>query len=143
MVDNQTALVIPRCGGAIVPQTFRFFDGRATPYEFSFSATIPSITEEHEGFLHEASNQLCQHNLDNVFSVRLLDDPDSEFPMRVTEGKVNIMMLVGSVPDSALTEALWVFSPNETQRYNCLSVCRTINGKHVPDHDCLWFSDGS
>jgi hypothetical protein len=50
MVGSETALVIPRYEGAIVPRTFRFFGGRVTPYEFSFSATTP-LTDKYEGFL--------------------------------------------------------------------------------------------
>ncbi|KAI1803917.1 hypothetical protein F4811DRAFT_311714 [Daldinia bambusicola] len=136
VVKNQDALVIPRYEGAIVPRTFRFFEGKAAPYEFSFSDMAPAVEEDHEEFVLEVSNVLRQYDLDDVFGVRLLDDYDSELPMEVTEGNVNIMMPVGSVPDSSLMEALWVFSPDETQRCHCLSVCRIIDGKHRPDHGC-------
>jgi hypothetical protein len=135
MVGSQTALVVPRYEGAIVPRTFRFFGGRAIPYEFSFSATIPPM-EEHEGFLQDVSNLLREHDLDEIFGVRLLDDHDPELSMEVTEGKANIMMPVGSLPDSALTEALWVFSPNEDQKCHCQERCRTIDGEHKADHGC-------
>lgn len=51
--------------------------------------------------MQKVSNLLCLHNSEYAFDVRLLDNHDSELPMEVTEGKVNIMMPVGSVPDSA------------------------------------------
>ena len=56
--------------------------------------------------------------------------------MEVTEGKTNIMMPRGSVPDEDLIEALWVFSAIETQSCHCREYCFTRDGKHVANHGC-------
>lgn len=79
--------------------------GVTVPYEFAFLEVIPSVTS-HEGFLRELSSLLYDIGLENMLGVRLLDSYDPDRPMKVTEGKTNIMMPRGSIPDADLIEAL-------------------------------------
>ena len=134
-VGSQTSTLVPKYQGSIVPRTFRFMGGGTVPYEFAFSETMPSETS-HEGFLQELSGFLHDHGLEGILGVRLLDSYDPDRPMEVTEGKTNIMMPSGSVLDTDLIEALWVFHPEETQRCHCREYCFKSDGKHVENHGC-------
>lgn len=109
--------------------------GVTVPYEFAFSEAIPSVAS-HEGFLRELSSLLYDIGLENLLGVRLLDSYDPNRPKEVTEGKTNIMMPRGSVPDADLIEALWVFSAGENQSCYCREYCFTRDGKHVANHGC-------
>lgn len=79
---------------------------------------------------------LCKLGLQNVFGLRYLDEFDPELSMEVTEGNANIMMSRGSVPDSSLIEALWVFSTRDDDRCHCREVCIKLQGGHDRDHSC-------
>jgi hypothetical protein len=90
-IGSQTASKIAKYEAFAVPRAFRFFGGKLTPYEFEFSETIQS-EEEHKDFFEQLSDLLHQHNLQDLFGLRLLGDFDPALPMEVTEGKTNIMM---------------------------------------------------
>lgn len=134
-IGIETASSVPKYEAFVVPRSYRFFGGEVTPYEFGFAETIHSAKEDNE-FLQHLSDLLDRLDLKNVFGLRVLDDYDPNYSMEVTEGNSNIMLPRGSVPDSEVIDALWVFSPEGPQRCHCNSVCRKIDGKHVEDHGC-------
>jgi hypothetical protein len=134
-VGSQDTAVVPKYEGFVAPRSFRFVNGEAAPYEFSFSPTPPPM-DGHEEFFKEVACLLDRLTLVDVFGIRLLSDHDPGLPMEVTEGTANLMMPVGSVPDSALTEALWVFSPDANQRCHCREMCRRDHGRHFHHHGC-------
>jgi hypothetical protein len=104
-VGNAYTAAVPKYEGFITPRTFRFVNEKPTPYEFYFSSTQPS-TDGNEDFFDEVAQLLDKCGLADVFGVRVLPDHEPELRMEVTEGTTNIMMPIGSAPDSALTEAL-------------------------------------
>ena len=110
-------------------------DGVTIPYEFAFSEETQSEAS-HKSFFQDFSSLLCNIGLENVLGVRLLDSYDLSRPIEMTEGKKNIMMPRGSVPDADLIEALWVFSTGETQSCHCREYCFTRDRKHVANHGC-------
>lgn len=80
---------------------------------------------------------LHQHGLENVLGVRSLDGYDPELSVEITEGKTNIMIPRGSVKDSELIEALWVFKSDAFLRCHCREQClKDYEGKHFETHSC-------
>ncbi|KAL4961394.1 uncharacterized protein BDV14DRAFT_203844 [Aspergillus stella-maris] len=110
-VSENDDFVVPKYKGFIIPRTFRFFHGYLTPFEFDFSSSSPPRSDADREFLQELSVLLHQYGLENVFGVRSLDRYDSDLSVEVTEGKANIMISRGSVKESELIEAFWVFGP--------------------------------
>ncbi|KAL1867181.1 hypothetical protein Plec18167_008722 [Paecilomyces lecythidis] len=128
--------IVPKYEGFVVPRTFRVFHEQLIPYEFEFS-TIPVFHNSgHANFLQKLADLLRQYDLDKVFGVRSLTEYNPELSVEVTEGKTNIMIPRGSVQESDLIEALWVFSPNGLQKCHCREYCLIINKKHVENHGC-------
>jgi hypothetical protein len=132
-VGDEMADVTERYHGFVVPRSFRLFDGVPAPYEFAFSSTAPSYDEE---FHQKLFNMLRNLGLQDVFGLRYLDEYDPELSMEVTEGNTNIMMPRGSVPDSSVIEALWVFGPRDNDRCHCREVCFKLKDGHQGDHSC-------
>lgn len=133
---NNSDIVVPKYEGFIIPRTFRFFNGVWSPVEFDFSPCSSDGDSDHE-FLVGISALLHQHGLDNVLGLRALDRYDPELSVEITEGKTNIMMPRGSVKDSELIEAVWVFSTDDDQRCHCREYCwKDTEGNHLSDHGC-------
>jgi hypothetical protein len=131
-VGNDTDAVVSKYGRLVLPRSFRLFRGAFMPYEFEFSdETWPrqmSVTRE---FLDELSALLYRSRLDQVVGLRLLDSHDSELAVEVTEGNVNIMLPRGTIPDTQLIPALWVFGEDERDN-RCPVVCSVdAGGSHV------------
>ena len=120
--------------GHIVPRSYRFMKGATVPYEFAFAAE-PRENED-LAFFQSLSNMLYRLGLQELFGVRVLDNRDPQLSLEVTEGKTNIMMPRGSVPDSAVIEALWVFGKDEDDRCHCREVCFATSTGHSGDHSC-------
>ncbi|KAK2803796.1 hypothetical protein FQN51_003026 [Onygenales sp. PD_10] len=121
LVDLQnlsTPWTVPKYEGFVIPRTFRFFNGIWSPVEFDYSPCT-SDGDPDPAFLVGISALLRQHGLENVLGVRSLDRYDSELSVEITEGKTNIMMPRGSVKDSELIEAVWVFSTDDDERCHC------------------------
>lgn len=128
--------VVPKYEGFIIPRTFRFFNGNLAPFEFDFSPCASHEDHDPEFFL-KISALLHQHSLENVLGVRSLDRYDPDLSVEITEGKTNIMIPRGSVNDSELIEAVWVFSTDDDQRCHCREYCwKDTEGKHLNDHGC-------
>lgn len=133
---NDKNAVVSKYEGFIVPRSFRFFDRKLTPFEFEFSSFFPQGNCDLE-FFERLSCLLHDHNLENVLGVRCLDKFDPELSVEVTEGKTNIMISRGSVQNSELIEAFWIFSTDDDQRCHCRESCwKDSEGKHVEDHGC-------
>lgn len=89
-------------------------------------------SDNNREFQQKVFRLLCQLGLEDVFGLRRLpllfiDDHDPDLlSLEVTEGKVNMMMARGSVPDTEVIEALWIFGPQENEachwRENCFRV---------------------
>lgn len=109
----------------------------ALPYEFKLS-DADSPPQVNQGFVSEMSFLLCQHGLDQVLGLRVLDRYDSELIIEVTEGNVNIMIRRGTIPEEELIQALWVFAKDEDQACHCREFCRRdSNGNHFEsNHTC-------
>lgn len=135
-VNDRNESVVTKYEGLIVPRTFRFFKGYLAPFEFDFSLSPPHRDTEC-GFFGELSALLYQHGLENILGVRSLDRYDPELSVEITEGKTNIMIPKGSVRESELIEAFWVFGPDNLQRCHCREYCwKSSEGNHVEDHGC-------
>ncbi|KUL81524.1 hypothetical protein ZTR_10336 [Talaromyces verruculosus] len=119
--------------GLITPRSFRLWGGLPVPYEFAFSPTMPMYDAKFE---HRVFDLLRGLGLEGVFGLRYLDEYDPNLSMEITEGNANIMMPRGSVPDSSLIEALWVFSPRDDDRCHCREVCFKKSEGHENDHSC-------
>lgn len=132
--DNN--ILVPKYEGFIIPRTFRFYNGILAPFEFDFSPSPASINFDSEVF-PRISVLLHQHGLENVLGVRSLDGYDPELSVEITEGKTNIMIRRGSVENSKLVEALWVFSTDDDQKCHCREYCwKDYEGEHVEVHKC-------
>ncbi|EER24714.1 hypothetical protein D8B26_006899 [Coccidioides posadasii str. Silveira] len=135
-VENSNNSVVSKYEGFIIPRTFRFFNGILAPFEFDFSPCSSHGDPDRELF-DRISALLHQHGLENVLGVRSLDRYDPDLSVEITEGKTNIMIPRGSVKDSELIEALWVFSADDDQRCHCREYCwKDTKGKHLNDHGC-------
>lgn len=133
-VDDNRDPVVPKYEGFIKPCTFRVFEGQFIPYEFDFADS--PLDNGHPEFLEKLAALLHQYGLEDVLGVRLLDKYDPGLSVEVTEGKTNIMILRGSVKESDLIEALWVFEPNSLQKCHCREYCITVRGQHTENHGC-------
>jgi len=136
--DANDAIITHKHDGLILPRSFRLVDeGKLVPYEFDFSDTdwIPRFNP---AFISELSDLLCASGLDQILGLRILDKRESELPVEITKGKMNIMIPRGVIPESELIEALWVFGLGDDDDDRChhRSVCRRLkNGDHYEsDH---------
>jgi hypothetical protein len=111
-------------------------EGNFVPYE----RPHPAFGGEGDvRFLKEFGGFLAEHGLDQVLGLRDLDQRDPKLNVEVTEGRANIMMPRGSVPESELIPAVWVFGVDDDDRCNCREYCyRDSNGKHTGEgnHGC-------
>jgi hypothetical protein len=88
-------------------------------------------------FLDKLTKFLCQQKLDDVLGVRVLDKHNPTLTVEVTEGKMNMMVSRGTVPDNELIPALWSFGKDEDQACHCREFCRVDKGSHVEkNHSC-------
>jgi hypothetical protein len=135
-LSHDTKATACKYGGFVCPRSFRFCDGQFVPYEFDFSDTELASPANRE-FLVKLSVLLRQHGLDEVLGIRVLDKHNPELTVEVTEGKVNMMIRRGTVPDDELIPALWSFGKDEDQACHCQEFCRVDNGNHVEkNHSC-------
>ncbi|KAK4459680.1 hypothetical protein QBC42DRAFT_289295 [Cladorrhinum samala] len=78
-------------------------------------------------FLKEFGNFLAEHQLDRVLGLGDLDQRDPKLNVEVTEGKANIMMPRGSVPESELIQVrrfgTWGSTTHDDDRCNCHEHC--------------------
>jgi len=132
-VGHEMTDMVEKYEGFIVPRSFRFSNEGPIPYEFAFSSTKPLYDE---AFQLKMLDMLHKLGLQEVFGLRYLDEYDPELSMEITEGNTNIMMPRGSVADSSLIEALWVFSPRDNDRCHCREVCFKLSSGHQSDHSC-------
>ncbi|KAJ5456057.1 uncharacterized protein N7458_004321 [Penicillium daleae] len=135
---NDSDVVVPKYEGFVIPRTFRFLKGVLSPVEFDFSPCSSDKDAGHDfDFLAAVSVLLHQYGLENVLGVRSLDRHDPELSVEVTEGKTNIMIQRGSVNDSELIEAFWVFSTDDDDRCHCREYCfKDSEGNHIDNHGC-------
>lgn len=134
-IDSNEPFVALKYEGHVIPRSYRFMEKNAVPYEFAFTDK-ECQAEVHSEFFQALRTLLHQIHLQNLFGVRLLDTHDPNLTLEVTEGRTNIMMPRGSVSDSALTEALWVFGKGEEDRCHCREVCFSASSGHSNDHSC-------
>ncbi|KAF1995659.1 hypothetical protein P154DRAFT_580630 [Amniculicola lignicola CBS 123094] len=125
--------VVPQYQGVIAPRSFRLYNSAAVPYEFAYSTKEPHFNVTFET---GALKMLENIALDQIFGLRHLDEHDPSLSVKITEGKTNIMMDRGSIPESELIEALWIFSNNEDNRCHCREHCWPTKDGHDKDHSC-------
>ncbi|AEO56662.1 hypothetical protein MYCTH_78828 [Thermothelomyces thermophilus ATCC 42464] len=140
-VGDTTSYVIDKYEGTIFPRSFRLMEGNFVPYEFGYFHERPHpvfLGERDSQFLKEFGSFLAEHQLDGVLGLRDLDQRDSKLNVEVTEGKANIMMPRGSVPESELIPAVWIFGLDDDDRCHCREYCyRDSKGNHTgSDHGC-------
>ncbi|KAM6514116.1 hypothetical protein FALCPG4_015278 [Fusarium falciforme] len=136
-MGDDTDAVTRKYDSLIQPRSFRLIQGELVPYEFELSdANLPP--QVNQAFVSEMSSLLCQHGLDQVLGLRVLDKHDSELTVEVTESNVNIMIRRGIVPEEELVQALWVFAKDEDQACHCREFCRRDSkGNHFEsNHTC-------
>lgn len=136
-VGNETDTSIRKYDSFILPRSFRLIQGKFVPYEFDFS-DVDSPCQVDRKFLSELSSLLYQHGLDQVLGIRTLDKHDSGLAVEVTEGRMNIMIRRGIVPEDELIQALWVFAKDEDEACHCREFCRQDSqGNHFEsNHAC-------
>jgi hypothetical protein len=106
-VGDDTDHTVSKYDGAIVPRSFRLMDGDFVPYEFGYlhEEQPTSGGSGDANFIREYGRFLADHQLDGVIGLRDLDQHDASVNVEVTEGKSNIMLPRGSVPQSMLIPA--------------------------------------
>lgn len=135
-MGNDTASVIRKYDGLVLPRSFRLIGGSFVPYEFEFFDTEPPH-QMNQAFMSQLSDQLCQLGLADILGLRNLDEYDSGLTVEITEGNANIMIKRGIVPEEELIPALWVFDEDGDQACHCREFCRTKGGNHVEsNHAC-------
>lgn len=72
----------------------------------------------------------------DVFRLRFLDVYGLNMRMEDVEGKLNMIMPQGSVPDYELIEARRFFDPDEDDRCHCKAGCWNPQDGHRKDHSC-------
>ncbi|KAK3897893.1 hypothetical protein C8A05DRAFT_19431, partial [Staphylotrichum tortipilum] len=134
-MSHDTNATAHKYEGVVWPRSFRLNERGFVPYEFGFSdAELPPPMNQ--DFLVELSSLLRQQKLDKVLGVRVLDNHNSDLTVEVTEGKMNMMIRRGIIPDQELIQALWVFD-DEDQACHCKEFCRMDKGDHVEkNHSC-------
>jgi hypothetical protein len=140
-VGDATSHVIDKYEGTILPRSFRLMEGNFVPYEFGYfhETRLPTFEGRRDGqFLKKFGSFLAEHQLDRVLGLRDLDHRDPKLNVEVTEGKANLMMPRGSVPDSELVPAVWTFGLDDDDRCNCREYCyKDSKGKHTgSNHGC-------
>ncbi|KAK4148712.1 hypothetical protein C8A00DRAFT_47511 [Chaetomidium leptoderma] len=134
-MSHGTNAIAHKYDGVVWPRSFRLNERLFVPYEFGFSdAEFPSL--RNQDFLVELSLLLHERKLDKVLGIRVLDQHNSDLPVEVTEGNVNMMIRRGTVPDEELIPAPWVFG-YEDEACHCKEFCRVDKGNHVEkNHSC-------
>ncbi|KAF2231934.1 hypothetical protein EV356DRAFT_277210 [Viridothelium virens] len=120
-------------GGAIAARSWRSVEGIMIPYEFFYSDVAPSYNT---AFAAKLSILLHELGVQETFGLRYLGGHDSALSMEITEGRANIMMPRGAIPDSEVIDALWIFGVDEDDRCNCGEVCFKTSSGHDRDHKC-------
>jgi len=132
-VGHEQMDVVPQYEGLIAPRSFRLYKGAAVPYEFAYSKETPRLNGT---FQNMALEMLKNLSLDHIFGLRCLDEYDPNLSIEITEGKTNIMLGRGSIPQSELIEALWVFGDDDNDRCHCREHCWPKKDGHDQDHSC-------
>lgn len=140
-VGDATSPVVNKYEGTIVPRSFRLMDGSFVPYEFGYlhEGQHPASEEDSDAhFLQEFGRFLGEHQLDRVIGLRDLDQHDPKLNVEVTEGRANIMMPRGSVPESQLIPAVWTFGLGEDDSCKCRGYCYYRGSDHTGQysHTC-------
>ncbi|KAK2760012.1 hypothetical protein FQN54_002748 [Arachnomyces sp. PD_36] len=133
VVPEHTGSIIAKYDAFIVPRSYMFRDKAIVPYEFEFAEFAQPLDEGDE-FTKALLALLEQYDLLDVFGMRLLDAHDPNLPMKITGKKVNIMMRHGSIPDSEVIEAMWVFGLDEDDKCHCEGKCWRLPEGHRADH---------
>ncbi|CBX98883.1 hypothetical protein LEMA_P081220.1 [Plenodomus lingam JN3] len=117
-VGHEQTDIVAQYEGKIVPRSYRLYNGAAVPYEFGYYQEAPRLNNT---FQTMALKVLKDLGLDQIFGLRCLDEYDPSLSIEVTEGKTNIMLVRGSVPEDELIEA---------------EHCWPRKDGHVQDHSC-------
>lgn len=80
---------------------------------------------------------LRKHVLESLLGLGLLEGHKREVNVEITEGKANIMLPNGSIADSSLMPAFWIFGQDD-DRCHCYTYCpRDQQGNHLGEiHGC-------
>lgn len=92
----------------------------------------------HDEFFDALAKYLGDHELQDVFGIGSLEGHERKVNIEMTEGKANIMLPEGSIGESSLMPAFWIFKDgSENEACNCFTYCPEIRGVHQGEiHGC-------
>lgn len=141
-LGDETSTIGCKWGGVIKPRSLRLFDGAFRPYEFLFKALETQLeptntdSKSHDGFFKAMATYLREGRLETLLGLGLLEGHKREVNIETTEGKANIMLPEGSIADTSLMPAFWIFGGDD-DRCNCFTYCPMVKGEHQGEiHGC-------